>query len=238
MVDQQVGRLLYPEADAIQALRPRTRAECKDGMRPCPWVSCRHHLYLTVDEQTGAITENFPDQEVWELANSCALDIADAERDGMSLEDIGQTHDLTRERTRQIELTGLATMKGEVDQTPVKPGPVPARTRQHRRITRAIGRLSASLLRLARATNSTAIRTFVAALEHARGLEGIARTATEYLADEPTIDERAIMAIRSIACAASELDPMEWPLHLLEMNAQLAELDAALQPEKPTLVTF
>ena len=238
VVDQQVGRLLYPEADRIQAERPRTRADCKDGIRPCPWVSCRHHLYLTVDEQTGAITENFPNKEVWELENSCALDIADAELDGMSLEDIGQTHDLTRERTRQIELTGLATMKGEVDQTPVKPGPVPSRTRQHRRISRAIGRLTASLLRLARATNSTAIRTFVAALEHARGLAGIARAATEYLADEPNIDTRAIMAVRSIACAAAEPDPMEWPLHLLEMNHQLAELDAALQPEKVGAVVF
>lgn len=28
--------------------RPRTRGECKDGPRPCPWVSCRHHLLLEI----------------------------------------------------------------------------------------------------------------------------------------------------------------------------------------------
>ena len=232
VVDQQIGRFLYPEADAIQAGRPKTRADCKDGLRPCPWVSCRHHLYLTVDEQTGAITENFPDQEVWDLKHSCALDIADEGPDGMSLEDIGRTHDLTRERTRQIELTGLENMRGDVDQTPVQPGPVQTRTRKHRRISAAIGRLTTSMLRVARVMNSTAIRTFVAALEHARGLHEVARVAAEYLADEPNIDTRAIMAIRAIACAAAESDPMEWPIHLLEMNHQLADLDAALQPEK------
>lgn len=28
--------------------RPRTRAQCQDGPRPCPWVACRHHLLLEV----------------------------------------------------------------------------------------------------------------------------------------------------------------------------------------------
>jgi hypothetical protein len=26
--------------------RPKTRAECRDEARPCPWVSCRHHLLI------------------------------------------------------------------------------------------------------------------------------------------------------------------------------------------------
>ena len=229
VVDQQVGRLLYPEAEAIQALRPKTRADCVGAVRPCPWVGCRHHLYLTVDEKTGAITENFPDIEVWELPHSCALDIADAGPDGMSLEDIGQTHDLTRERTRQIELAGLGSILVEITE-PARGQPVKIRTPKHRRLARAIGRLTASLLRLARAMNSTAIRTFVADIEHARGLAATAQVATEYLAGDPPIDVRAIRAIRAIACAAVEPDPMEWPVHLLEMSAQLAELDAVLVP--------
>lgn len=32
--------------DGVQ--RPRTRAECIDGPRPCPWASCRHHLLLEI----------------------------------------------------------------------------------------------------------------------------------------------------------------------------------------------
>ncbi len=30
--------------------RPTTRAECLEEARPCPWVSCRHHLLLEVAE--------------------------------------------------------------------------------------------------------------------------------------------------------------------------------------------
>ncbi len=30
--------------------RPRTRAECRDEARPCPWVSCRHHLAIDIAE--------------------------------------------------------------------------------------------------------------------------------------------------------------------------------------------
>lgn len=34
------------EIDGIK--RPTKRSECIDGPRPCPWVSCRHHLLLEV----------------------------------------------------------------------------------------------------------------------------------------------------------------------------------------------
>lgn len=33
--------------------RPRTRAECLQEARPCPWVSCRHHLLLEVASAGG-----------------------------------------------------------------------------------------------------------------------------------------------------------------------------------------
>ncbi len=31
--------------------RPRTRGDCADGPRPCPWYRCRHHLGLEVIEE-------------------------------------------------------------------------------------------------------------------------------------------------------------------------------------------
>src|SRR5262245_22446485 len=37
------GRMLYPETDYW---KPRTRAECKDMDRPCPFVSCKYHLFV------------------------------------------------------------------------------------------------------------------------------------------------------------------------------------------------
>src|SRR5262245_15015702 len=41
----EIGRLLYPETDYD---KPRFRAECAEGPRPCPFVSCKYHLYIDV----------------------------------------------------------------------------------------------------------------------------------------------------------------------------------------------
>jgi len=90
--------------------RPVTRADCEPGgineQRPCPFVSCKHHLYLEVNPSTGSLKLNFPDREVWELAETCALDVAervDATDDRATLVEIGRVLNLTRERIRQIE---------------------------------------------------------------------------------------------------------------------------------------
>jgi len=80
--------------------RPTTRQDCEDSARPCPWVSCRYHLYLDVNSETGTIKVNFPTVELWELPYSCALDLAD-ERE-LTFEEIGQALNLTRERIRQL----------------------------------------------------------------------------------------------------------------------------------------
>ena len=93
----------------LEALRPKTRSECAEGPRPCPHVSCRHHLYLDVSPRTGAIKLNFPDLEVWEMGDSCALDVAD--RGGTTLEDVGAIMNLTRERIRQVEVKALAKLE-------------------------------------------------------------------------------------------------------------------------------
>ena len=98
----QVDPELLNLADEI---RPRTRRECLNTQRPCLFVSCKHHLYLDVNPETGSIKLNFPDKEVWELRETCALDVA--ERGGMTLEEVGEILNLTRERIRQVEAAGL-----------------------------------------------------------------------------------------------------------------------------------
>lgn len=85
--------------------RPQTRGECAGGMRPCPFVSCSHHLYLDVNPETGAIKLNFPHLDISEMAETCALDVAD--RGGTTLEEVGAILNLTRERIRQVEVRGL-----------------------------------------------------------------------------------------------------------------------------------
>ena len=100
------GRLLYPEVDYW---RPKTRGDCKGMDRPCPFVSCKHHLYIDVHPVRGSIKLNFPDTEVWEMKETCALDVAD--RGGITLEEVGDIMNLTRERVRQVETSGLAKLQ-------------------------------------------------------------------------------------------------------------------------------
>jgi hypothetical protein len=95
--------------DLMAYERPKTRGECVGGVRPCPFVSCRHHLYLEVSERTGSIKLNFPDAELGELIETCALDVAD--RGGATLEEIGEMLNLTRERIRQLEAKGMEKLR-------------------------------------------------------------------------------------------------------------------------------
>jgi len=99
--------------EVLEYDRPRTRADCINGPRPCLFVSCRYHLYLDVNPETGSVKLNFPEKEVWELEQTCALDVA--ERGGVTLEEVGQIMNLTRERIRQVEVRGLQKLK-DVDE--------------------------------------------------------------------------------------------------------------------------
>jgi hypothetical protein len=101
-----LGTAMFPPLD--DAGRPRTRGECSEAERPCPWVACKHHLYLDINPRTGSIKLNFPDLEPWELAQTCALDVAEA--GGRTLEEIGEITNLTRERVRQVEVRGLLAL--------------------------------------------------------------------------------------------------------------------------------
>jgi hypothetical protein len=130
----EIGRLLYPEHDYE---KPKTRSECVEGIRPCPFVSCKHHLYLDVSSRTGAIKLNFPDLEVWEMTETCALDIAD--RGGTTLEEVGAIMNLTRERIRQVEVKALAkldalqdmmALRDYVDEGPVGKRRLPVLTKK------------------------------------------------------------------------------------------------------------
>jgi hypothetical protein len=80
--------------------RPTTRGECIGGQRPCPWVSCRHHLLVDV-KPNGTLILNHPGKDVDELEGSCALDVAD--RGGASLEKVGNLLGVVLERIRQLE---------------------------------------------------------------------------------------------------------------------------------------
>lgn len=102
------GREAYPVEEHAEHQRPRTRAECPTG--PCPWVSCVHHLYLDVSDDTGAIKINHPDKEPWELDETCSLDVSER-GDGVTLEEVGELLNITRERVRQVEGKALVQLR-------------------------------------------------------------------------------------------------------------------------------
>ena len=95
--------------EILEQNRPEFRYQCKNGPRPCVFFSCKYNLYLDINPKSGSIKFNFPNKEVWELEETCALDVA--ERGGMTLEDLGGLLNLTRERIRQYERNGLTKLR-------------------------------------------------------------------------------------------------------------------------------
>ena len=121
-----------PPAPAIERdpEAPRTRADCRGGIRPCPWIGCEHHLLVSVTERGLPVvagrtysTTGGPGRVDWEAVEAqvmdalenaeatgratCAADVADL--GGQTLDQVGKVLGVTRERVRQIE--GVAMRK-------------------------------------------------------------------------------------------------------------------------------
>lgn len=103
-------------ADVELFERPSRRGDCLQGehaQRPCPFVSCKHHLYLDVNPRNGSVRVNFPDVEVWDLPETCALDVADLAPEvrrevacalGVSEQRVEQIESKAIERIRRSEI--------------------------------------------------------------------------------------------------------------------------------------
>lgn len=112
------GRQMYPEASS----RPVTTQECDEQHpdmgtpgEPCPFVSCIYNLAIDVNERTGSYAINVPfsfedgdpvpDIEISPGAHTCARKAA---LDGpLTMESIGESIGVSRERVRQIVDTAL-----------------------------------------------------------------------------------------------------------------------------------
>lgn len=95
---------------------PRVRGDCKDVLRPCPWVRCYHHMLWALlpgirNKSMGELIriffkQNSDDETIFEmldeLGESCVLDAID-KHGRPSLQVIGDILNITRERVRQIE---------------------------------------------------------------------------------------------------------------------------------------
>lgn len=104
---------------------PLTRAECIGGPRPCPFVSCRHHLYLDIHDSgsttAGKIVVRHPEGlralmtgAVEGAPESCSLDVADSMAEH-SLEEIAALVGLdSRQHANKIEAAALMKLKEEL----------------------------------------------------------------------------------------------------------------------------
>lgn len=93
--------------EEILEQRPRTRADCVDGPRPCPWVGCRYHLYS--DVKWSGTLDVYHDVDPLELSESCALDVS--ARSTHTLGEVAAKLGVTRERVRQIEEMALGKLE-------------------------------------------------------------------------------------------------------------------------------
>jgi hypothetical protein len=106
------------EAERVELVRPRVRADCEHAVRPCPWAGCRWHLLnvrhsdgrlevggLVLEaEADGATVDVFTEaaaEAVVNLPESCALDLAD--QDGMSQHEVGAVLGVSGARVGQLE---------------------------------------------------------------------------------------------------------------------------------------
>ena len=78
------------------AQRPKTRADCVGGIRPCPWVSCRHHLFLEVDHRGREVRTNPVAEDPLDLPQTCSLDVA--EQGGVLMEEVADLLGVSRQR--------------------------------------------------------------------------------------------------------------------------------------------
>ena len=119
----RMSQLRDDKADTIEHTeRPRTWGECIEralgtASRPCGYLRCRHNLLIDVDGRTGSYKVTWPhltdghygDEYRALPAHTCALRVA--EQGGMTLDEIGQVMNLTRERVRQIETKALYALR-------------------------------------------------------------------------------------------------------------------------------
>ena len=87
--------------------RPRWRADCEDGPRPCPFVGCRYHLALTVRQNALSLSVDSIDQ-LAQLVDTCALDVAD--RGEHSGPEVARLLGVSRQRVARLEQVAVAKL--------------------------------------------------------------------------------------------------------------------------------
>lgn len=97
--------------------RPATRGECLDGPRPCPYVTCRFHLLVSVARDGRLLASRDFDENdeesiaaaLYEMTETCALDVADM--GGATFERVSDMLGLPAQKSEQIQVQALARIR-------------------------------------------------------------------------------------------------------------------------------
>lgn len=90
-------------APSYETPRPKTRGDCIDGSRPCPWATCRYHLASDIDRR-GHLHVSPTDS-----GETCALDVVDR-HGNITLREVARLLGITHQGARFIETRALADL--------------------------------------------------------------------------------------------------------------------------------
>lgn len=111
-------RAFKAESDRVQRqfadLRPLDTDECRPGagkhIRPCPWAACRFSLLVSVND-SGSIKADHGHLDPGMLEESCAIDVAQNNKEGVSQERAAELAGVTEDRIRQVERALMAGLR-------------------------------------------------------------------------------------------------------------------------------
>lgn len=123
--ERRAQRLRLVPTPAPEVERPTTRGDClqHSAGRPCPFVSCRYHLFLDV-RHDGALNVPFGEDAaaLETMKDTCALDVA--ARGAQTLEEVAGLINVTRERVRQLEARALQRLRDYCEDHELEPGDI------------------------------------------------------------------------------------------------------------------
>jgi len=96
------------DANAMLSNRPKTRADCPSPGTPCPYLSCKHHLWVDLSA-SGMPTES---PAFGDVKNTCALNYVEEHGSApTTLSCVSKATHTTRQRVDQIVQEGLKKAK-------------------------------------------------------------------------------------------------------------------------------